>query len=100
MLMLREQKALRGQGGTVSKCRLKEEEAMSILWVAFQQSKLFIFSKFICATNCTARGLCSDKTKKNRLGVKTCEQNQTMTLASGSDHSAHWWDLWVGYLKL
>lgn len=61
MLMLREQKALRGQGGTVSKRRLKEEEAMSIPWVAFQQSKLFVFSKFICATDCTARGLCSDK---------------------------------------
>lgn len=40
MLMLREQKALRGREGTVSKCGLKEEESMSISRVAFQQSNL------------------------------------------------------------
>lgn len=57
MLMTREQKTLRGKEGTVSKCGLKEEEAMSISWVAFQQSKLFMFSKFICGTYCTAGGL-------------------------------------------
>jgi len=57
MLMPSEQKSLRGKEGTVSKCELKEEEAMSVSWVAFQQSKVFMFSEFICGTYCTAGGL-------------------------------------------
>ena len=78
MLMPREEKAPRGKEGTVSKCRMKKEEEISISWVAFQQSKLFMFSEFICGTYCTAGGLRSDKRKKNSLGLKAYEQNQTM----------------------
>lgn len=67
MVVPREQKALKGKEGTVSKCGLKEEEAMSISWVAFQQSKLFVFSEFICGVCCTTGGLWSDKGKKNSI---------------------------------
>lgn len=74
--MPREQKALRSKEGTVCKRRLKE--AVSLSWVAFQQSKLFMISGFICGTYCTAGGLWSDKRKKNSLGLKAYEQNQTI----------------------
>lgn len=50
MLMPREQRALRGKEGTVSKCGLKEEEAMSVSWVAFQQNKLCSLNLYVAHT--------------------------------------------------